>query len=86
MKKMSLRYYLVVSAHKPGVSNVHKAVNVLLLSQNEVHVCKMHSFDHLGRQNVIHVIKWARPSPSAFAYCKQSKTGWWEGLGTRLEY
>ena len=25
-----------------------------------------------------------RPSPSAFSYCKQSKTGRWEGLGMRL--
>ena len=25
---------------------------------------------YLGRQNVIHVIKWTRPSPSIFAYCK----------------
>ena len=33
---------------------------------------------------VIHVIKWTRPSPSIFAYCKQSKTEQWEGLGTRL--
>ena len=28
--------------------------------------------------------KWTRPSPSVFAYCKRSKTGRWEGLGTRL--
>ena len=34
--------------------------------------------------DVIHVIKWTRPSPSVFVYCKQSKTGRWEGLGTRL--
>ena len=34
--------------------------------------------------DVIHVIKWTRPSPSVFAYCKRSKTGRWEGLGTRL--
>ena len=25
-----------------------------------------------------------RSSPSIFACCKRSKTGWWEGLGTRL--
>ena len=23
-------------------------------------------------------------SPSVFSYCKQSKTGWWEGLGMKL--
>ena len=28
--------------------------------------------------------KWTRPSPSVFAYCKQSKTGRWKGLGMRL--
>ena len=39
---------------------------------------------YLGRQNIIHVIKWTRPSPSIFAYCKRLKTGRWEGLGTRL--
>ena len=27
-----------------------------------------------------------RPSPSIFAYCRQSKTGRWEGLGTRLAH
>ena len=42
-------------------------------------------FIHLGRQNIIHMMKWTRPSLSVFAYCKQSKTGWWEGLGTRLD-
>ena len=40
---------------------------------------------HVGIDtDVIHVIKWTRPSPSIFAYCKRSKTGRWEGLGTRL--
>ena len=34
--------------------------------------------------DVSRAIKWTRPSPSVFAYCKQSKTGWWEGLGMRL--
>ena len=34
--------------------------------------------------DIINVIKWTRPSPSVFAYCKRSKTGRWEGLGTRL--
>ena len=29
---------------------------------------------------------YAKPSPSVFACCKQSKPGGWEGLGTRLEY
>ena len=32
-----------------------------------------------------HVVRFTRPSPSVFAYCKRSKTGAGEGLGTRLE-
>ena len=42
---------------------------------------------YLGRHwliHMIHMIKWTRPSPSVFAYCKWSKTGRWEGLWTRL--
>ena len=31
-----------------------------------------------------HVVRFTRPSGSVFAYCKQSKTGAGEGLGTRL--
>ena len=31
-----------------------------------------------------HVVRFTRPSPSVFAYCKRSKTGAREGLGTRL--
>ena len=34
--------------------------------------------------DIIHLIKWTKPSPSVFAYCKWSKTGRWEGLGMRL--
>ena len=33
-----------------------------------------------------HVMKFPRPSPSIFAYCKWSKTWSIEGLGTRLAY
>ena len=32
-----------------------------------------------------HVMKYPRPSPSVFAYCKRSKTGGVEGLETRLD-
>ena len=32
-----------------------------------------------------HVIQRNKASPSVFAYCKQSKTGRQEGLGTRLD-
>ena len=31
-----------------------------------------------------HVVRFSRPSPPVFAYCKRSKTGAGEGLGTRL--
>jgi len=31
-----------------------------------------------------HMMKFPRLSPSVFAYCKRSKTGAIEGLGTRL--
>jgi len=31
-----------------------------------------------------HMMKFPRPSPSVFAYCKQSKTGGVEGLGMRI--
>ena len=34
--------------------------------------------------DVIHMMKWTSPSPSIFAYCKGSKTGWWEGPERRL--
>ena len=32
-----------------------------------------------------HVMKFPKPSPSAFVYCKRSKTGDVEGLGMRLQ-
>ena len=76
IEKMSLRPYLVVSAPSTGVSNVCEAINVLLLVQNEESMhkkCVLLIGDPsppLGRHNVIHVIKWTRPSPSIFAYCK----------------
>ena len=39
---------------------------------------------YLGRQNFIHVIKWTRPPPSVFVYCKRFKTGRRQGLGMGL--
>ena len=89
IEKTSLMPYVVVSAPSAGVLSIREAKNVPLLFQSKERVHKMHSFNrgslppsvYLGRQNVI---KWTRPSPSIFAYCKQSKTGRWEGLGTRL--
>jgi len=31
-----------------------------------------------------HMMKFPRPSPSVFAYCKRSETGGVKGLGTRI--
>ena len=78
IEKTSFRPYLVVSAPSTGASNVLEAKNIPLLFQNEEHMCEVRSFDqgplppsvYLGRQNIIHVIKWTKPSPSVFAYCK----------------
>ena len=78
--KTSLKPYLVVSVPSAGVSNVCEATNILLLVQNEECVHKMRCFNRepllpsvdLGGHNVIHVIKWTRPSLSVFAY--RSKT------------
>ena len=36
--------------------------------------------------DVLHMIKYTRPPPSVFAYCKHLRTGWWEGLGTKLTF
>ena len=30
--------------------------------------------------------EWTRPFSSTFAYCKRSKTEWWQDLGMRLGY
>ena len=86
---MSLMPYLVVSIPSTGVLNVCKAKNVLLLVQNEECVCGMRSFDWgthppLSTKvdtDIIHMIKWIRPSSSIFVI---KKTGWLEGLGMRL--
>ena len=69
---MSLRPYLIVSTPSAGVSNVLEAENVLLLVQNEEHVRKcvilIGTPPPLPRQNIIHVIKWTRPSPPPFLH------------------
>ena len=79
----------MVSALSAGVSNVCEVKSVLLLVQNEELVREMRPFDQWSLPpsvdtDVIHVINDTRPSPSIFAYCKRSKTGRWEGLGTKL--
>ena len=63
----------------------------------KTNVCKMRPFNqellpplpplsvYLGRHWHIRIVNAARPSPFVFAYCKQPKTGQWEGLGTRLK-
>ena len=83
---------LVVAASSAGVTDVHKAKSVLFLVQNGEHVCKMHPLyqgllpplSTYVDTDIVHVINAPRPPPSIFAYCKCSKTGQWEGLGTRL--
>ena len=60
----------MVSASSAGVLNVHEMRNVPLLVQNEERVQEIRSFDWgplpplclPSRHNVIHVIKWTRPS------------------------
>ena len=83
---MSLRSYFVVSVPFAGVLNICEAKNVSLLVQTKNMCANMFFWSESPRvdTDVIHVIKWSRPSPSVFAYCKRSKTGRWEGLGTRL--
>ena len=54
-----------------GLLNVHKAKKLPLVVQDKEHVWNA-------------LLNGTRPSPSVFVYCKQSKTGWWEGLGTQL--
>ena len=51
-----------------------------LLPSMGIHISVM-TFDICA---VDHVVGITRPSPSVFAYCKQSETGGKEGLGTRL--
>ena len=66
------RAFLVVSF--PRVSNVRKA--------KKTYHCWFKT-NNLCVKSVL-LIKWTRPPPTVFAYCKRSKTGQWEGLGTRL--
>ena len=43
----------------------------------------------VGRPGIFYHVNdvwYIRPSPSVFAYCKRSKTGQWEDLGTRLSH
>ena len=45
----------------------------------------LHHSVYLVDTDISYIIKWTRPAPSVFAYCKQSNTGWWEDLGARLD-
>ena len=53
---------------------------ISLLRSTAIHI-KRDQRDARGRD---HVVRFTRPSGSVFAYCKRSKTGAGEGLGTRL--
>ena len=45
IERTSLRLFLVVSFLGAGVLNVCSAKNILLLVQNEEHMCEMYSFN-----------------------------------------
>ena len=71
--------------------NVRKVKNVALLVQDKEHVHKMCSFNQGSLPlsvytGVIHVIKWTRPSPSVFAYCKNWTLGRPWNKTTMMQY
>ena len=60
-----------VASTERKISLLHSAaIDISLIK------CDVHAADH--------VVRFTRPSHSVFAYCKRSKTGAGEGLGTRL--
>ena len=72
----SLRPLLVVFISSTGVLNVCKVKSVPLLVQNEERLWVMHPptpppSAYQVDTDIIHVIKWTRPSPFIFAYWKQ---------------
>ena len=90
LKERVLRPSLVVSVPRLEFWTFakRKMNNSLLKMMNTCVKCVLligNHFVYLGRHwRHLHVIRWTRPSPSVFAYWKQSKIGRWEGLGTRL--
>ena len=72
IQPLSTLSYLVVLAQALEFQMFAKCKNVPLLVQNEECMHKMHSFDWPlpPPTYIIHMIKWTRPSPSIFAYCK----------------
>ena len=71
------RSKFVASVLSAGVLNAREAKNVLFRfkMKNLCAKCVLWMSSppiYLGRQNVIHVMKWTRPSPSVSAYCKQA--------------
>ena len=68
-----------VSACLVFVASTERKIGLLpsMAVQTSVTTCDACAADH--------VVRFTRPSPSVFAYCKRSKTGAREGLGTRLD-
>ena len=59
-----------------------------LILQDEERVCKTQSFLKRPLSSIYldttHVTNCIRPSSSVYAYCKQSNSGYLEGLGMRI--
>ena len=89
IEETSLRPHLVVSVPSAGFRMIAKRKAYhSCFKRRKCAKCILLIGDHsppapvyLGRQ---YGIKWTRPSPSIFAYCKRPKTGRWEGQETKL--
>ena len=73
---------------KCQVLNTHEVKNMPLLVQNEERMCKMCSDPsvYLGGHWRHSRDQMDQAFPLHFAYCKKSKTGWWEGLETKATF
>ena len=91
IERTSLRLYLAVSAPSTRVSNVREVKKCIAPGSKRTTRMQNVSFRsetpsvYLGRHWHDTCEKMDQAFPSVFTYCKQSKTGLWEGLGTRNE-
>ena len=69
---------LSVSTSLVFVANTERKIG--LLPSMAIHI----SVTTCDARATDHVVRFTRPSPSVFAYCKRSKTGAREDLGRRL--